>query len=94
MSPFFANCACPDHPVQSSRRGFLTGLTAVGLGAALDYVDRIGRPQVFAHEQGLMSTLLAGLGTVPGLALVGTFDSPVAGAAGNREAFALLARPR
>ena len=35
MSPFFSNCACPDHPVQSSRRGFLTGLTAVGLGAAL-----------------------------------------------------------
>jgi 23S rRNA (cytidine1920-2'-O)/16S rRNA (cytidine1409-2'-O)-methyltransferase len=29
-----------------------------------------------------------------GLELVGTFDSPVAGAGGNREAFALLSRPR
>jgi predicted rRNA methylase YqxC with S4 and FtsJ domains len=28
-----------------------------------------------------------------GLELAGTFDSPVAGAEGNREAFALLRRP-
>lgn len=48
---------------------------AVGLGAALDYVEGIGRPNVFAHEQLLLATLLAGLSTVPGLALVG---SPVA----------------
>jgi len=35
MSPFFSQCACPDHPAPSSRRGFLSGLTAMGLGAAL-----------------------------------------------------------
>ena len=35
MSPYFSNCACPDHQAPSSRRGFLSGLTAVGLGAAL-----------------------------------------------------------
>ena len=45
---------------------------AVGLGVALDYVERIGRPNVVAHEQRLLATLLAGLATVPGLTIVGS----------------------
>jgi cysteine desulfurase/selenocysteine lyase len=44
---------------------------AVGLGAALDYVERLGRPAIAAHEQHLMAGLLAGLSSVPGLSLVG-----------------------
>jgi cysteine desulfurase/selenocysteine lyase len=48
---------------------------AVGLGAALDYVDRVGRATVAAHDQRLMASLLAGLTSIPGLSLVG---SPIA----------------
>jgi len=44
---------------------------AVGLGAALDYVERIGRPAIAAHEQHLMSRLVAGLSSVPGLSVLG-----------------------
>ena len=44
---------------------------AVGLGAALDYVEHLGRPAIEAHEQRLMSVLLAGLSSIPGLAIVG-----------------------
>jgi cysteine desulfurase/selenocysteine lyase len=44
---------------------------AVGLGVALDYVERAGRPAIAAHEQRLMASLLAGLSSVPGLSLVG-----------------------
>jgi cysteine desulfurase/selenocysteine lyase len=44
---------------------------AVGLGAALDYVERVGRPAIAAREHALMNTLVAGLSTVPGLSIVG-----------------------
>jgi cysteine desulfurase / selenocysteine lyase len=44
---------------------------AVGLGIALDYVERVGRPVIAAHEQILMSHLVAGLSSVPGLSIVG-----------------------
>jgi cysteine desulfurase/selenocysteine lyase len=44
---------------------------AVGLGAALDYVERVGRPAIAAHEQALMNRLVAGLSSVPGLSIVG-----------------------
>jgi cysteine desulfurase/selenocysteine lyase len=44
---------------------------AVGLGVALDYVERAGRPAIAAHEQRLMSSLVAGLASVSGLSLVG-----------------------
>ena len=44
---------------------------AVGLAAALRYVERIGRPAVAAYEHGLMQQLEAGLATVPGLEVVG-----------------------
>jgi len=45
---------------------------AIGLGAALEYVEGLGREAIAAHEHGLLelaSTRLAGL---PGLRLVGT----------------------
>jgi cysteine desulfurase/selenocysteine lyase len=45
---------------------------AVGLAAALDYVDRIGLPNIAAHEHALLEHATAGLREVPGLRLVGT----------------------
>ena len=44
---------------------------AVGLGVALDYVDAIGRPQLYAYEHMLLEQMLEGLRTVPGLSIVG-----------------------
>lgn len=45
---------------------------AVGLAAALDYLDGIGRPAVAAHEQTLLDHGLRALEDVEGLKLVGT----------------------
>jgi cysteine desulfurase/selenocysteine lyase len=45
---------------------------AVGLGAALDYVDQIGRESIAVYEHELMIYATAGLLTVPGLRLIGT----------------------
>ena len=45
---------------------------AVGLGAALDYVEEIGMESIAAYEHELMIYATAGLLTVPGLRLIGT----------------------
>jgi cysteine desulfurase/selenocysteine lyase len=45
---------------------------AVGLGAALDYVEQIGLESIAAHEHELLNYATAGLLTVPGLRLIGT----------------------
>jgi len=45
---------------------------AVGLGAALDYVEEIGRESIAAYEHELLNYATAGLLTVPGLRLIGT----------------------
>jgi len=45
---------------------------AVGLGAALDYIEQIGRESIAAYEHELMNYATAGLLTVPGLRLIGT----------------------
>ena len=45
---------------------------AVGMGAALDYVERIGRENIAAHERELLAYATDGLSTVPGLRLFGT----------------------
>ena len=44
---------------------------AVGLGAALDYVQRIGRENIAGHEHALMDYLLEGLRRIPGLRTIG-----------------------
>jgi cysteine desulfurase/selenocysteine lyase len=44
---------------------------AVGLAAALDYVDRLGRPAIALYEHELMDHMVATLETVPGLCFVG-----------------------
>ncbi len=45
---------------------------AVGLGAALDYVEQIGMESIAAYEHELLNYGIAGLQTVPGLRLIGT----------------------
>jgi cysteine desulfurase/selenocysteine lyase len=45
---------------------------AVGLGAALDYVEQIGMESISAYEHELLNYATAGLLTVPGLRLIGT----------------------
>jgi cysteine desulfurase/selenocysteine lyase len=45
---------------------------AVGLGAALDYVQQIGLESIAAYEHELLNYGTAGLLTVPGLRLIGT----------------------
>jgi cysteine desulfurase / selenocysteine lyase len=45
---------------------------AVGLGAALDYVQRIGLPNIARYEHDLLIYATEGLRSVPGLRLIGT----------------------
>ena len=44
---------------------------AVGLGAAVDYLDKIGMPAVRAHERNLTAHALGRLGELPGVSLFG-----------------------
>ena len=45
---------------------------AVGLGAALDYVDRIGIENIARYEHDLLAYATHGLSSIPGLRLIGT----------------------
>jgi cysteine desulfurase/selenocysteine lyase len=45
---------------------------AVGLGAAIDYVERIGMATISRYEHELLNYATAGLLSVPGLTLIGT----------------------
>jgi len=45
---------------------------AVGLGAALDYVERIGLENIARYEHDLLVYATRGLSSVPGLTLIGT----------------------
>ncbi|MCK2096234.1 cysteine desulfurase [Thauera aromatica] len=45
---------------------------AIGLAAAIDYVDRVGLARIAAHEHALLAHASAALGDVPGVRLVGT----------------------
>jgi cysteine desulfurase/selenocysteine lyase len=45
---------------------------AVGLGAAIDYVERIGRGNIAAYEHELLTYMTQHLLTVPGLRIIGT----------------------
>ena len=44
---------------------------AVGLGAAIDYLDTVGMEAIAGHEHALIEQTVAGLGSIPGLRLVG-----------------------
>lgn len=45
---------------------------AVGLGAAIDYLDRVGLANVARHEHALLVYATAGLQRIPGLTIIGT----------------------
>lgn len=76
---------------------------AVGLGAAIDYVERIGTDNISRYEHQLLAYATRGLNTVPGLRLIGTaadkagvlsfalkgFTSEAVGEALNREGIAV-----
>ena len=76
---------------------------AVGLGAAIDYVEHIGIDNINHYEHQLMAYATRGLSTVPGLRLIGTapekagvlsfvlkgFSSEEVGEALNREGIAV-----
>jgi cysteine desulfurase/selenocysteine lyase len=45
---------------------------AIGLAAAIDYVEMLGRERIGAHEQVLLRRATRALGEIPGLRIVGT----------------------
>jgi cysteine desulfurase/selenocysteine lyase len=47
---------------------------AVGLGAALDYVSRLGMETIGCYEQALLAYGMRELGAIPGLRLIGTAE--------------------
>jgi cysteine desulfurase/selenocysteine lyase len=44
---------------------------AVGLGAAVDYLENIGRAAIFAHDSELAALAVARLGEIPGIRILG-----------------------
>ena len=59
-------------PPEKFEAGTGTIADAVGLGAAIDYLESIGMANIAAYEHGLLAYALDGLRTVPGLTLVGS----------------------
>jgi cysteine desulfurase/selenocysteine lyase len=51
---------------------------AVGLGAALEYVEALGRPAIAAHEHTLLELATEGLSALPRLKLIGTASAKAA----------------
>lgn len=54
---------------------------AVGLGAAVDYLDHVGMEAIHRHEQTITAYALEGLATVPGLRVLGPLDAASRGGA-------------
>jgi cysteine desulfurase / selenocysteine lyase len=52
---------------------------AVGLGAAVDYLDRLGMPAVWEHSRDIVAYALERLGAVPGLEIHGPPDLALRG---------------
>ena len=65
---------------------------AVGLGAAIDYLDRIGMANVASYEHALLGYATQGLLGVPGLNIIGTAHEKAGG--GCPVAPAIIARSR
>jgi cysteine desulfurase/selenocysteine lyase len=61
-------------PPQRFEAGVPMASQAVGLGAAVDYLDGMGMEAVFAHELALTAAALDGLAQVPGVRVVGPTD--------------------
>jgi cysteine desulfurase/selenocysteine lyase len=56
-------------------------IEAIGLGAAVDYLDHIGLDAVHAHEQAITGYALEGLASVPGVRVLGPLDAASRGGA-------------
>ncbi len=54
---------------------------AIGLGAALDYLRDLGMEAVHAHEKAITGYALEGLGSVPGMTILGPLDAAERGGA-------------
>ncbi len=54
---------------------------AIGLGAAVDYLDHIGMAAIHLHEQAVTGYALDGLATVPGVTVLGPLDPTQRGGA-------------
>ena len=54
---------------------------AVGLGAAVEYLGAIGMDAIHAHEQAITGYALEGLGSIPGLSVLGPLDAASRGGA-------------
>ena len=52
---------------------------AVGLGAAIDYLDAIGMEAITAHEHALTMRAIEGLGEIPGLTIIGPTNNHARG---------------
>jgi cysteine desulfurase / selenocysteine lyase len=60
------------HPPARFEAGTGNIADAVGLGAALDYLQQLGIENVTRHEHDLLKRMTEGLLTIPGLRLIGT----------------------
>ncbi|EON23886.1 SufS subfamily cysteine desulfurase [Nocardioides sp. CF8] len=56
-------------------------IEAIGLGAAVDYLDHIGLDAIHAHEQAVTGYALEGLASVPGVRILGPLDAASRGGA-------------
>ena len=56
-------------------------IEAIGLGAAVDYLDHIGLDAIHAHEQAVTGYALEGLASVPGVRVLGPLDAASRGGA-------------
>ena len=54
---------------------------AVGLGAAVEYLGAIGMDAIHTHEQAITGYALEGLGSIPGLRVLGPLDAASRGGA-------------
>ncbi|MFI0431537.1 MAG: cysteine desulfurase [Candidatus Nanopelagicales bacterium] len=68
-------------PPQRFEAGVPMTAQAVGLGAACDYLDRIGMPLVAAHENRLTGLALSALEAIDGVRIVGPVDNVDRGSA-------------
>jgi cysteine desulfurase/selenocysteine lyase len=60
------------HPPEKFEAGTPDIAGVVGLGAAIDYLQKIGLPAIAAYEHSLLEYAAAALATVPGLRPIGT----------------------
>ncbi|MCV2487991.1 cysteine desulfurase [Geodermatophilus sp. YIM 151500] len=68
-------------PPQRFEAGVPMAAQAVGLAAAVDYLERLGMREVEAHEKALTAYALERLSAVPGVAVIGPPDTVARGGA-------------